>query len=72
MTEQGVFLDGLDTPAEREHGTGELLERWPTLEQGEPARSAGDRGHERTLRRRATALTPRRAGWRCTCCAWGC
>ena len=25
MTEQGVFLDGLDTPAEREHGTGELL-----------------------------------------------
>ena len=25
MTEQGVFLDGLDDPAEREHGTGELL-----------------------------------------------
>ncbi len=25
MTEQDVFLDGLDTPAEREHGTGELL-----------------------------------------------
>jgi uncharacterized protein YndB with AHSA1/START domain len=25
MTEQGVFLDGLDSPAEREHGTGELL-----------------------------------------------
>jgi uncharacterized protein YndB with AHSA1/START domain len=25
MTEQGVFLDGLDNPAEREHGTGELL-----------------------------------------------
>ena len=25
MTEQGVFLDGLDTPAEREHGTGEML-----------------------------------------------
>ena len=24
MTEQGVFLDGLDTPAEREHGTGGL------------------------------------------------
>lgn len=26
LTEQGVFLDGLDTPAEREHGTRELLE----------------------------------------------
>jgi uncharacterized protein YndB with AHSA1/START domain len=26
MTEQGVFLDGLDTPAAREHGTGELLD----------------------------------------------
>ncbi len=26
MTEQGVFLDGLDDPAAREHGTGELLE----------------------------------------------
>jgi uncharacterized protein YndB with AHSA1/START domain len=25
LTEQGVFLDGLDTPAEREHGTGELM-----------------------------------------------
>ncbi len=25
MTEQGVYLDGLDNPAEREHGTGELL-----------------------------------------------
>lgn len=25
FTEQGVFLDGADTPAEREHGTGELL-----------------------------------------------
>jgi uncharacterized protein YndB with AHSA1/START domain len=24
-TEQGVFLDGHDTPAQREHGTGELL-----------------------------------------------
>ena len=24
-TEQGAFLDGLDQPAEREHGTGELL-----------------------------------------------
>jgi uncharacterized protein YndB with AHSA1/START domain len=25
FTEQGAFLDGHDTPAEREHGTGELL-----------------------------------------------
>ena len=25
FTEQGVFLDGADTPAEREHGTRELL-----------------------------------------------
>ena len=25
-TEQGAFLDGHDTPAEREHGTRELLE----------------------------------------------
>ena len=25
-TEQGVFLDGIDTPAEREHGTGEMLD----------------------------------------------
>lgn len=26
MTEQGAFLDGHDTPATREHGTGELLD----------------------------------------------
>jgi uncharacterized protein YndB with AHSA1/START domain len=26
FTEQGVFLDGLDTPAEREHGTAVLLD----------------------------------------------
>ena len=26
FTEQGVFLDGHDTPVEREHGTGELLD----------------------------------------------
>ena len=26
MTEQGVFLEDLDTPAAREHGTGELLD----------------------------------------------
>jgi uncharacterized protein YndB with AHSA1/START domain len=25
FTEQGAFLDGLDNPADREHGTGELL-----------------------------------------------
>ncbi len=26
-TEQGVFLDGIDTPQQREHGTGELLDK---------------------------------------------
>ena len=26
LTEQGVFLDGLDTPAGREHGTSELMD----------------------------------------------
>ena len=26
FTEQGAFLDGYDNPAEREHGTGELLD----------------------------------------------
>lgn len=26
MTEQGAFLDGHDTSAPREHGTGELLD----------------------------------------------
>ena len=26
LTEQGVFLDGLDEPAEREHGTNALLD----------------------------------------------
>jgi len=26
-TEQGVFLDGIDTPQEREHGTAELLDK---------------------------------------------
>jgi uncharacterized protein YndB with AHSA1/START domain len=34
MTEQGVFLDGLDTSAEREHGTGELLDTLGTYLQG--------------------------------------
>jgi uncharacterized protein YndB with AHSA1/START domain len=27
LTEQGVFLDGADTPAEREHGTREMIEK---------------------------------------------
>ena len=27
MTEQGAFLDGHDTNAQREHGTGELLDK---------------------------------------------
>ena len=26
-TEQGVFLDGIDTPEEREHGTAEMLDK---------------------------------------------
>lgn len=26
LTEQGVFLDGLDAPAEREHGTNAMLD----------------------------------------------
>jgi uncharacterized protein YndB with AHSA1/START domain len=26
-TEQGVFLDGIDTPQAREHGTGEILDK---------------------------------------------
>jgi uncharacterized protein YndB with AHSA1/START domain len=38
MTEQGVFLNGLDAPAEREHGTRELLETLATY-----VESAGDR-----------------------------
>jgi uncharacterized protein YndB with AHSA1/START domain len=37
MTEQGVFLDGLDTPTEREHGTRELLDTLATH-----VESAGD------------------------------
>jgi uncharacterized protein YndB with AHSA1/START domain len=37
FTEQGAFLDGHDTPAEREHGTGELLaslDEWLGKEHG--------------------------------------
>ena len=31
FTEHGAFLDGLDDPAEREHGTGLLLDRLDAL-----------------------------------------
>jgi uncharacterized protein YndB with AHSA1/START domain len=34
LTEQGVFLDGLDTAAEREHGTKALLDALATYLQG--------------------------------------
>jgi uncharacterized protein YndB with AHSA1/START domain len=34
LTEQGVFLDWLDTPAEREHGTRELLDTLEKALQG--------------------------------------
>ena len=39
LTEQGAFLDGLDTPAEREHGTRELLDTLAAALEGagEPA-----------------------------------
>ena len=30
LTEQGVFLDGLDTPAEREHGTNAMIDALAT------------------------------------------
>ena len=36
-TEQGVFLDGHDTPAAREHGTREGLARLDELMEGAPA-----------------------------------
>ena len=37
-TEQGVFLDGIDTPQAREHGTREILDKLgETLTQGAPA-----------------------------------
>jgi uncharacterized protein YndB with AHSA1/START domain len=39
LTEQGVFLDGLDTPAEREHGTRELLDTLAQALSGEGASS---------------------------------
>jgi uncharacterized protein YndB with AHSA1/START domain len=37
VTEQGVFLDGLDVPGLRERGTAELLDQLDALLQGDPA-----------------------------------
>jgi uncharacterized protein YndB with AHSA1/START domain len=37
FTEQGVFLDGLDTPAAREHGTNELMDALGAHVQGTAA-----------------------------------
>ena len=39
FTEQGVFLDGLDSPALREQGTGQLLEALGADLRGEPVKS---------------------------------
>ena len=36
-TEQGAFLDGSDTPAQREHGTRELFDRLAASLSGQPA-----------------------------------
>ncbi len=36
-TEQGAYLDGLDTPEQREHGTGELLDSLGQALAGAPA-----------------------------------
>jgi uncharacterized protein YndB with AHSA1/START domain len=38
FTEQGAFFDGPGAPAEREHGTGRLLDRLGKVLGGEPAR----------------------------------
>jgi uncharacterized protein YndB with AHSA1/START domain len=38
FTEQGAFFDGLDDPAEREHGTGKLLDALGELLDAEAAR----------------------------------
>jgi uncharacterized protein YndB with AHSA1/START domain len=38
FTEQGAFLDGLDDPAGREHGTGKLLDMLERFLTREPAR----------------------------------
>ena len=37
FTEQGAFLDGHDTPAQREHGTGELLDKLGAALERQPA-----------------------------------
>ncbi len=37
FTEQGAFFDGIDDPAEREHGTGKLLDALGEFLAGEPA-----------------------------------
>jgi uncharacterized protein YndB with AHSA1/START domain len=37
FTEQGAFLDGHDTPAQREHGTGELLGKLAAALKRQPA-----------------------------------
>ena len=39
LTEQGVFLDGVDSPAERERGTRELLDNLDAALRREPARA---------------------------------
>jgi uncharacterized protein YndB with AHSA1/START domain len=39
-TEQGAFLDGLDTPADREHGTRELLDALGRVLQSPSARDS--------------------------------
>ena len=38
FTEQGAFFDDLEDPAQREHGTGKLLDRLERLLAGEPVR----------------------------------
>jgi len=39
FTEQAVFLDGYDSVASREHGTGELLDALGALLRREPAKA---------------------------------
>jgi hypothetical protein len=39
FTEQAVYLDGYDTVASREHGTGELLDALAAALRREPARA---------------------------------
>jgi uncharacterized protein YndB with AHSA1/START domain len=39
FTEQGAFLDGYDNPAQREHGTGELLDALGAELRREPAKA---------------------------------